>query len=86
MTKINRVVGPTMVPPSRMDTRLIGAHVHPDVQRAVRVLAAEIGKPVDTLIQQGIAFMLREHGKSVPGPIRRKLKEQGLTITPQPRG
>ncbi len=75
------------VPPSREGTKAVTAHVDGDAQRLIRILAAETGNPVDALVQQGLAFMLQEHGKPVPEPIRQRLERHGLSVKPrQPSG
>lgn len=57
-----------VVPPSRVGRVLIGGHFAPEVQRALKILAAEERTTVQALLMEGInAVFARRHKPQIAG-------------------
>lgn len=51
-------------PPSRAGKRAIGAHFEPNVQRQLRILAAEMDRTTQDLIGEALNDLFRKYNKS----------------------
>lgn len=55
--------------PSREGKKMVGAYYSPEVSRALKMLAAELGTDLQTVLGEAIDDLMRKHGKPSLGLI-----------------
>jgi hypothetical protein len=73
-----RAAPPSAVPPCRVGTRSLTAHVLDDLHEAIHELASSEHLTVDETLHLGMALVLRRNGHPLPQSLKLKLKRHRL--------